>query len=109
MRAWQTAQIVAKIMSLPKQVEALDELRNESTTVALIRVLRSCPRDSEIFLVGHVPSMPQHIAVFIGAKETDGIALGKGGVACVELSALRAGGGQLQWLGRPKQLRLIAQ
>jgi phosphohistidine phosphatase len=108
-RARQTAVIVAKVMKLPKKVELLNELKNESTTAALLRALKSCPDEPEILLVGHAPSFPEHIMTLIGAKKSAEIVLGKGGVACVELAALRAGQGKLQWLMRQKQLRLIAR
>ena len=108
-RARQTAEIVAKVMKLSDEVELLDELKNEGNSVALLRVLRSCAQDESILLIGHVPSLPQHIAFLIGARNADGFPLGKGGAACVELLALRAGAGRLQWLLRQKQLRLIAR
>ncbi len=107
-RAWQTARMVAKVMQFSSKVEELSELKNETSTSALLRVLRSCDQDQEIFLVGHAPSLPQHMAALVGAKRFNGFALGKGGAACVEWPASRLGEGQLIWLMRQKQLRLVA-
>jgi hypothetical protein len=46
--------------------------------------------------------------VLIGGTKPANTPLGKGGAACVELPVLRAGAGQLRWLMRNKQLRMIA-
>ena len=55
-----------------------------------------------------MPSLSEHVAALIGAKKSDGLAMGKGGVACVELEAMRLGQGRLRWLIRQKQLAVIA-
>ena len=104
-RARQTAEIVAKALSFSGQVEILDELENGTTTVSLVKALK--PRDSadEILLVGHIPSLSEHLAALIGAKNAEGLPLGKASVACVELERLRIGTGQLRWLMRQGQLR----
>lgn len=48
-------------------------------------------------------------AALIGAQSANGLPLGKGGVACVELDQLRAGAGALRWLMRQKQLAKIVR
>ena len=107
-RARQTAEIAAKALKFSKEIKLIEELENNASTTALLKGLRSCASDSEILLVGHMPSLAEHLAAFIGAESADGLALGKGGVAYVELEPLRAGAGQLRWLMRQKQLREVA-
>lgn len=108
MRARQTAEIAAKVLSFSKEIELIEELKNNASTTALLKALKSCASGSEILLVGHMPSLAEHLAAFIGAKTPQGLPVDKGAVASVELEALRAGAGQLRWLMRQQQLRAVA-
>ena len=87
----------------------IDELRNDTPMLALLPALEPHADANEILLVGHMPSLSEHIAALIDAKSADGLPLGKGGVACVELEELRAGAGSLRWLMRQKQLAKITR
>ena len=105
-RARQTAEIVAETLKLNKDdVALLDELAINTSTASLLKALRPYALAGEIILVGHMPSLAEHLAAFIGAANGRGFLLGKASVACVELEHLRAGAGQLRWLMRQKQLR----
>ena len=108
-RARQTAEIVAKALSFSGKVEILEELENGTTTGSLLKALKPCESANEILLVGHIPSLSDHLAALIGAKSAEGLPLGKGSVACVELEQLRIGAGQLRWLMRQKQLRELTR
>jgi phosphohistidine phosphatase len=108
-RARQTAEIVAKALGFAGKIEILDELENSTTTGSLLKALKSFGSANEILLVGHIPSLSEHLAALIGARSAEGLPLGKGSVACVELEQLRAGAGQLRWLMRQKQLRELAR
>jgi phosphohistidine phosphatase len=108
-RARQTAQIAAEALKLPGNVEPLDELANGASTSSLLKALRPYASAGEILLVGHMPSLAEHVAALIGAKDVQAFPLGKASVACIELEQLRAGAGQLRWLMRQKQLRTIAR
>jgi len=105
-RARQTAEIAARAMKFRGQVELVDELANGTSTPTLLKVLQSYSSEPEILLVGHMPSLSEHLAVLVGSKSPQGLPLGKGSVACVDANELRAGHGQLRWLMRQKQLRL---
>jgi phosphohistidine phosphatase SixA len=96
-------------MKFSGEIESCKELENGATTAQLLKGLAACGDANVILLVGHCPSMPDHISSLIGAQTSEGIELCKGGIACVELDALRPGGGHLRWLLRQKQLRLIAR
>ena len=107
-RARQTAEIAAEAMKFSGDVQPLDELANGASTSSLLNALRSYASASDILLVGHMPSLAEHLATLIGAKDAQAFPLGKASVACVELEQLRAGTGQLRWLMRQKQLLKIA-
>ncbi len=107
-RAVQTAKTVAEQAASVKEIVQIAELRNGVSTSEVLQHLAKY-QANEIFLVGHAPSLPQHISMLIGAAGREAVALGKGSVACVEVDILRAGAGQLRWLLRQKQLRLIAR
>ena len=108
-RARQTAEIVSEALKLNKDdVELLPELGNNASTASLLKALRPYALASEIILVGHMPSLAEHLAVMIGVTNGRGFALGTGSVACIELQQLRAGAGQLRWLMSQKQLRQVS-
>ncbi|MGO9246162.1 MAG: hypothetical protein ACLQDC_15505, partial [Verrucomicrobiia bacterium] len=76
-------------------------------TQTLLRALKPCSSEDEILLVGHMPSLSEHLAALIGSKNPQGLPLGKACVACIDLHELRLGRGQLRLLLRQKQLRQI--
>jgi phosphohistidine phosphatase len=108
-RANQTARIAAKELRFDGEIIVLDELKPGKTPSALIRALKPHQDAGDLLLVGHMPSLSEHVAAFIGAEHMDGLAFGKGGIACVETEQLRPGAGELRWLMRQAQLRQIAE
>lgn len=106
-RARQTAEIAAKALKVQRGVESVDELANGTPTQTLLRALKSYSSEDEILLVGHMPSLSEHLAALIGSKNPQGLPLGKACVACVDLDELRPGRGQIRWLLRQKNLRHI--
>ncbi len=107
MRARQTAEIAAQALKVHGEVELADELTNGTPTQTLLRALKPCSSEDEILLVGHMPSLSEHLAALIGSKNPQGLPLGKACVACIDLHELRLGRGQLRLLLRQKQLRQI--
>ncbi len=108
-RARQTAEIAARALETQGEVELVDELTNGTPTQTLLRTLKPYSSEHEILLVGHMPSLSEHLAALIGAKSGRGLPFGKGSVACVELDEVRTGRGQLRWLLRQKQLRCVTE
>ncbi len=106
-RARQTAAIVAKVLKFPDDVGSLHELENGESTTSLLKSLKPLSATDEILLVGHMPSLSEHLAVLIGAESAQAFPLGKASLACIESEQGRAGTGQLRWLMRQKQLREI--
>jgi phosphohistidine phosphatase len=106
-RARQTAEIAAKVVKFPGKVEILDELENGTSTASLLKTLKPLPSANEILLVGHMPSLSEHLAALIGGESAQAFPLGKASIACIEMEQCRAGTGQLRWLMRQKQLQEI--
>lgn len=108
-RAEQTARLAADEFRPKVGVKIVPQLKNGANTKSLLAVLRKLRSTDEAILVGHAPGLSEHMAELLGAEQGASLPLGKGAIACLELSALRAGAGQLRWLMRAKQLRLIAK
>jgi phosphohistidine phosphatase len=106
-RARQTAEIAALVLKFPGDVEFLDELANNTSTPALLKIVKPFVSAGETLLVGHMPALSEHLAALIGAESAQAFPLGKASIACIELEQCRVGMGQLRWLMRQKQLREI--
>ncbi len=107
-RARQTADIVAKVLKFPGDVESLDELENSTSTPALLKALKSLSLPQR----GH-SGRSHAIAVRTPGRpdrrgKRGAFPLGKASIACIELEQWRIGTGQLRWLMRQKQLQEIA-
>jgi len=108
-RARQTAEILSKVSRWPRAVEAAELApgRTPAQALALIRAQRvDC-----VALVGHEPNLSELLAVCVaGPGARLGVAMKKGGVACLTFGAnLRPGEAQLNWLLAPKTLRMLAR
>ena len=107
-RASETANILAHSLHLTKKVKVLKELANDHSFASLLRALQPFHKDSELVLIGHEPSMSEHLAGFLGVRRAEVFPLGKASIACVETHALEPGTGRLLWLVRQKLLRCLA-
>ena len=50
----------------------------------------------------------EHLATLLGVQNAESLSMGKGSIACLEITDLRPGHAQLRWFLRQKQLRLLA-
>ena len=107
-RARQTAEIIARTLGFEREVESIDELKNGSSTQSLLRLLNSYGGVNEIILVGHMPSLAEHISVMTGSNSSERFPLGKGSVACVEMDIPGGGGGRLVSLLHQAELKRLA-
>ena len=107
-RALQTADALAHSLHLAKKVKVLKELANDHPHASLLRAIQPYHKDSEIILVGHEPSMSEHLIAFLGVKRLEAFPLGKASIACLETHGLEHGTGRLLFLLRQKQLRALA-
>jgi len=108
LRARQTAELAAQELHYRDEVAVFDELRNGQHTRSLLAALRHFDGVREFLLVGHMPSLADHIAELLGAGNSANLSLGKGAVVCIETAQLLPGRGELRWFLRQKQLRLLA-
>jgi phosphohistidine phosphatase len=107
-RARQTAAGIAEELKFSEELTTCDELCNEATPAQLLHAVKGLPGAKEVLLVGHMPSLAVHLDAFLGAENPTGLSFGKGTVACIEITDLRSGHGQLRWFLHQKQLRLLA-
>ena len=91
-RAWQTAEITAKILRVKLKEERA--LRPGFGIREAVEILKG-RKGKDIMIVGHEPDFSAVIAAMTGAR----IDLAKGGAACVELESARRG--ELVWLVPP--------
>jgi len=108
LRAHQTADIIAAELKFPNEVAVFDELQNGNSLAGVLRAVKTFDGAKEIILVGHMPSFAEHLAGLLGSDNPAALSMGKASVACVELTELRPGRGELRWFLRQKQLRLLA-
>jgi phosphohistidine phosphatase len=102
LRARQTAALVAEAGHFSRPA-TLAELKNNTSTKKLLDVLPVAP---EILLVGHMPSLAEHLAAFTG-EDSSKFAMGKASVAAVELPEMKPGSGNLLWMKAQEQLRAV--
>ncbi|NQU10508.1 phosphohistidine phosphatase SixA [bacterium] len=107
-RARQTAEHAAQVLGFSGSIEVLPELANDSSLSSLLRAVKALGPAEELLLVGHMPSLAEHVGALISKSSDAGVEFGKGTVACIELEVLHAGAGALRWLMRQKQLRILA-
>jgi phosphohistidine phosphatase len=107
-RAKQTAEIILRNLDI-KKAEEKDGLAYEEDEEDLFQSLLSLPRDTDLFLVGHQPSLGEWIARLIaGGPPVGGVEIAKSGVARVDLyPGGPAPRGELRWLMTAKQLRRL--
>ncbi len=92
-RAWETAEITAKVLEVKlKEEAALKPGFGIREVTAILKKVK----DDDLMIVGHEPDFSATIAALTGAR----IDLAKGGAACVELES--SSNGRLIWLMPPK-------
>lgn len=103
-RARQTAELIVGEFKTAVPVTVLNELGNGHSTTVLLRALRTWAGLGGLVLVGHMPSLAEHLAELVGAGARANFHFRTGTVACVHLTEWRVGAGELGWLAGPEQL-----
>jgi phosphohistidine phosphatase len=101
-RCVETARPIAALLEAPLTTERLLAPGFEATELAAISERYADARS--LILIGHEPDMSSVIRHLSGAN----VSMPKGGIARLEVHSLRVGTGELRYLLRPKQVRLIA-
>lgn len=105
-RARQTTQLVFEAAGLKTEVR-FDERIYEATGARLFEIVGQIEEDANVaMLVGHNPGLEELLEALTGKAHN----LPTAALACIELNIekwnkVRAGGGQLEWLVKPKELK----
>lgn len=102
-RAFQTAQLVARRLGLTDRLETDERLASGFGPPALGELLRSHADLDAIMLVGHEPDFSNTVGALIGRGR---VVCKKGSVACVNVPDLATMEGELEWLLPPRLLNL---
>jgi phosphohistidine phosphatase len=105
-RARQTADVFAEIMTSKPPVANMDALTPAGSPAAVMQELGKYMRKARIALVGHEPNMGELAAFLIGAKIP--LPFKKGAVCRIDFSVFPPKGkGTLCWFITPKMLRKL--
>jgi phosphohistidine phosphatase len=102
-RAYQTAEIVARILKRDERLIKDDRLGPGFGANELAGILQAQPDASSVMLVGHEPGMSETISRLIGGGR---IVCKKASLACVEISHPGSLKGELVWLYNAKVMAL---
>jgi phosphohistidine phosphatase len=106
-RALETAEILVKVLKPKAPMEVNDFLTPGATVAETVAWLKAQKTDSAM-LVGHMPDLADIAAGLLCKESYIDIQFKKAGVCCISLNgAVAEGGGQLEWLLQPRQLRAI--
>ena len=105
-RAVQTAELLAAGLTPRPSIVETPALTPDEAPTAVARALEPYRRSKAVALVGHEPAIGMLAAWLISAAEP--IAFKKGGVCCIECTALPPDGrGHLIWHATPAMLRAL--
>lgn len=107
-RARETARLLAAELRPAPECEETVALGLDGNLPAVLQAVRRAGLRSSVLLVGHMPTLAEHLARLLGAPDPAPFEFGKGSMACVELDWPTARGGSLRWFLRQRQLALLA-
>ena len=109
LRAVQTADILATILTPAFPVSSSDTLRPGRSAEGLVAVLAGHPERRKVLAVGHDRDLTHLAARLIGSNEDARLTLKKGGCCLITLAEIPpASFGQLVWWATPRILRGIS-
>jgi phosphohistidine phosphatase len=110
LRAKQTAEIVAQVLSMPESVMLAETLTPEGNPRQLIEALRSDHRDrQDVLLVGHEPYLSRLISTLLTGGPNLSVVMKRGGLCALDVDTLRFGRcAILISLLSPRELRRLA-
>jgi len=85
-RARETAEAVLTICGAvePDTLKLEDALRNETSARQFAGWLRGRPEARHVLLVGHAPSLAEHVRALLSMGDPEALKLSKAGLACLE-------------------------
>jgi phosphohistidine phosphatase len=108
-RADQTARIVAEEFHVT-EVETVEALRPDARLRDALRWIAKQPADAVVAVVGHEPHLSKLTTWLMSGVEAEQVSIKKGGASLLDFSKKpAAGGGTLEWLLTPAQLRSLGE
>ena len=103
-RARETAEAVLEICGAvdSDDLKLDDALLNETSARQFTGWLRSLPEAKHVLLVGHAPSLAEHVRALLSVGDPEALNLSKGGLACLQTKDGRTA--TLKFLVTPKLL-----
>ena len=103
-RAVETAEWVLGITNGQTRVKLklADALLNTASPRDFYQWLKTLPGAEHVLLVGHAPSLPEHVGRMLGVARTEAVQMPKAGLACVETEDRQTG--VLKLFVSPKEL-----
>lgn len=109
-RARQTAEAVASYFEMTHLIQEVPVLAPGHTTKQVVDILKDLPPVKSTLMVGHEPSLSQHLSCFIFGTPRGKFEFKKAGVACLEFAGPpEEGEGTLTWMMSPAQLQRIGK
>jgi phosphohistidine phosphatase len=96
-RARQTAERVVRVLGPDLQPQVDDRLKSGAQLEDVEGIVADNP-SKRLLLVGHEPDFSRIIGALIGDGRVD---MKKSAAACVDVSVVQSGAGELRWLVRP--------
>jgi phosphohistidine phosphatase len=108
LRARQTAELLAKGLSLERKLEFTEQLQPEGNAKKLVDLLRHRRSTENVLLVGHEPNLSQLISILVSGETGFDVIMKKGALCKLNVASLRAGRcAALEWLLTSKQMNLM--
>ena len=107
-RAITTAEILASVFNGSVTIALEDDLRPESTTVAIIQLCKKYAEQGEFVIVGHEPNLGKFVSTLLGQAERS-IVLKKGSICAVEFDVDEPKRSRLLFYLTPRLLRKISE
>lgn len=109
-RARQTANAVGVHFEISHLVQEAPVLTPGHTTKQLVAILKDLPPMKKVLIVGHEPSLSQHLSCFVFGTPRGKFDFKKSGVASLEfIDKPEEGEGILSWFMAPAQLLRIGK
>ena len=107
-RAYRTAEIVARVLGCPDQLETADELRASESADSIAGWIAS-QSDAELMIVGHNPALSDLIGLLVLGNSSAKICdLRRGGIACLAPRAEDPSKWIIEWIARPRLVRRLS-
>lgn len=100
-RAHQTAALAAEALGLVDHLREDQRLASGARFADLDHALQDEKPTARVLLVGHEPDFSSLISELIGGGR---VRMKKAAIACVDVSSVNRGAGELRWLLEPEQL-----